>query len=711
MNAHHETGFMLGEIKVSPSHNTLWSGDRSLKLQPKAMAVLYYLACHHSRVISNEELIAHLWEGRVVTHGSVQKSINTLRSALNELTGERELIAHYSKRGYQLMIKPQFLERLASPLSPELTVNALSVNSTSLRKWHQISLVALALVAFAILYKTVNWDTFYLPNQHKTAFHTIHGYTNETGHERSATPHPDNQHIAYIREKRIRTGQDASTYSTESEIVIRNATGKDWRIANSNGNWFKLAWSPQGNNLVAIEIRHRDGSQLGPQFYQPPNSLYSFHIFTLDFSQERLLEKQQLSQWQGHIFTVTWWDENTLEIVAKQGPNSGNGRYRYSIENQQLDLLDDLEDTTNPVASAVLNKKTAIASRYKSGIRIDFLNNQQQRISRSKLDIATADISWIPDGSGVLVYAEDERKLLAVYLDGKQVAIPLADSKDKVFSRPRYSADGSGIFYTEEKRSSNILLTALDSSKKSLTENHDFNYAASFSPDGEKVVYASVRNNQIHLWLIENGRERQVTQAAVAKKIDSIIWSNDGKHFVFNAGNQVFRHSLATGETILLLDGTDNIEPLAYYPSNNQLLVIKHAGETRNIWRMSNDQQKQLTFGAVGSAIEYAGDIYFQYVSEAGLWALRGADDTLEQVTSSLNEYSKLLKADNGGIYFINGGICQESDIQHQDFTTGNTTTFIRQRNSAVTTTSFNVKKGVLQTECNLPEANIVLLK
>src|SRR5690606_28981038 len=203
--------------------------------------------------------------------------------------------------------------------SSELTADeASAVQSNNLRnnsrKWRSISLVVLTLVAFAILYKTVNWHTIYLPNNHKTVFHTTQGYTNETGHERSATPHPDNQHIAYIREKSIGAQQDANTNFTESEIVIRNAAGKDWRVANSDGNWFKLAWSPKGNNLVAIEVRRRDDSPLGTQFYQPPNYLYSFHIFTLDFAQERLLEKQQLSQWQGHIFTVTWWDEHTLEI-------------------------------------------------------------------------------------------------------------------------------------------------------------------------------------------------------------------------------------------------------------------------------------------------------------------------------------------------------------------------------------------------------------
>lgn len=716
MNAHHETSFMLGEIKVSPSHNTLWARNHSLKLQPKAMAVLHYLACNQHRVISNEEMIERLWAGRVVTHGSVQKSINSLRSALNELIGENELIAHYSKRGYQLMVEPQFLapsvqETANESSPPEATINSVRRIKTS----HLMLAFAFVLFASAALYKSINWGSVQLPHHHRTVFNTTQGYTNETGHERSATPHPDNQHLAYIRETVTLAQTAANTHEATSEIIIRNGAGKDWRIASSNGTWFKLAWSPAGKNLVAIEVKKRDGLPLGTRFYQPANYLYSFHIFALDLAQEQLLEKQQLSQWQGHIFSVSWWDENTLEIVAKQGPNAGNGRYRYSILDQQLTLLDELATITNPVASAVfdqaLNKMTAIASLQKNKIQIDFLDAQQERINNTKLDIAAADISWIPDGSGVLVYAEDERKLFNVYLDGQQTSIPLADSKDKNFSRPRYSADGNSIYYTEEKRSANITLAGLDGSKNRLTENTDFNYAASFSPDGKKVVYASVRNNQIHLWLIENGQERQLTQQPVPKKVDAIIWSDNGEHIVFNADNQLYHLNLLTNESTLVVNDANKIEPIAYFPGTNRLYVIKYNGEIRNLWRIEGTQQKQLTFGAVGSAIEYGGDVFFQYVSENGLWALRGKNDEIERSNPSLDEYSKLLKADSNGIYYLKGGVCQESDVYYQDYSATSNPVILVQENSAVLTTSFNPDKGLLQTECSLPEANIVQLK
>lgn len=708
MDVYKETGFTLGEVEVSPSHNQIKAREQTLKLQPKVMAVLHYLAVNHGRVISNEELIKQLWAGRIVTHGSVQKSINALRSAFSDLIGEQEIIAHYSKRGYQLKLEPKFAG--ASPLTAPSTEE---FTAAVYRRWPKMALWAAGTIAVVLLlYKSSNITGVAIPDvpkHHKTTFTTTQGYTNETGHERHAVPHPDNKHVAYIREK-FNTNLQGET---DSEIVIRNSEGKDWRVTSSHGSWYKLAWSPEGKHLVAVEVKRDEGLPLSPNFYEKANYLYSFHIFTLDLDNNRVLEKQLLSQWQGRIFSVTWWDEATLEFVAKQGSNSGSTRYRYSIQDQHLTALDELEGAANPVASAVLGKRTALASVHKNKIQIDFLDEYQARISRWQLDFPAVDISWIPDGSGILIYADEERKLSLLYMDGQQVQIPLADAKDRVFSRPRYRPDGTAIFYTEEQRSSNIVMSALDGSKTRLTENKDFNYSASFSPKGDKVVYASVRNNQINLWLVENGQERQLTSQPIAQKVGNIIWSDDGEHLVYNAGNNLYHYNLLTAETTQLLSDSDKVEPVAYSPDTNKLLVIKSNREVRNLWRINSQthQQKQLTFGSVGSAAEFDGDVFFQYAGEKGLWSLRSKNDVLEQVSAKLSENSKLLKADGKGVYFIQGGLCRESDIYYFQFADAVTSTRLARTTNIVSTTSFNPTKGTLQTDCYLAESNLVLLK
>jgi len=706
MDVHKEAGFTLGEVEVSPSHNQIKRGEQTLKLQPKVMAVLHYLALNHGRVIGNEELIKQLWAGRIVTHGSVQKSINALRSAFSELMGEQEVIAHYSKRGYQLKIEPRFAT--SAPLEAP---SVEEFNAAVHHHWPKIALWAMgAFVMALLLYKASSLTVIpNVPKNHKTTFTTTQGYTNETGHERHAVPHPDNKHVAYIRET-FNTNQHGET---DSEIVIRNRDGKDWRVTNSHGSWYKLAWSPEGRHLVAVEVKRDEGLPLSPNFYEKANYLYSFHIFTLDLDNNRVLEKQLLSQWQGRIFSVTWWDEDTLEFVAKQGSSSGSARYRYSIQDQHLTALDEVDGAANPVASAVLNKRTALASSHKNKIQIDFLDERQNRISRWQLDFPAVDISWIPDGSGILVYAEEARKLSLLYMDGKQIQIPLADTKDRIFSRPRYSPDGAAIYYTEEQRSSNIVMAALDGSKTRLTQNNDFNYSASYSPTGDKVVYASVRNNQINLWLVENGQERQLTSQPIAQKVGNIIWSDDGEHLVFNAGNNAYHYNLLTGQTTLLLSDSDKIEPVAYSPESNKLLVIKNNREVRNLWRVDSQthQQKQLTFGSVGSAVEFEGDVFFQYAGEKGLWSLRSKNDALEQVSAKLTENTKLLKADAKGMYFIQGGLCRESDIYYFQFADAVVSTRLARTTNIVSTTSFNPAKGTLQTDCYLAEANLVMLK
>ncbi len=714
MDVNKESSFRLGEIQVTPSHNSLSAYGKTLKVQPKVMAVLHYLALHHGRVINNEELIKELWAGRIVTHGSVQKSINALRSALAELAGEQEIIAHYSKRGYQLKLEPHFdMPQLPPAPVPGRSQPGASEGAVISWRWSSKSLwlaLGVAGLIFGLLvYRLMPGEMSPIHKDHKTIFHSTQGYTNETGHERNAIPHPDNEHVAYIREKFNVKRQG----ETESEIIVRDQAGKDWRVATSQGSWFKLAWSPTGQHLVAVEVKRSEGLPFSPNFFEKPNYLYSFHIFSLDLANNRLVEKQLLSQWQGRINSVTWWDEDTLEFVAKQGPNSSNARYRYSKQDQRLSQLEDLEGGGTPLASAVLNKTTAVASLYKNNVQIDFLNEDQTRISRWQLKGNSVDISWIPDGSGVLLYAEDERKLSTLYLDGKQAIIPLTDIKDRVFSRPRYRPDGAAIFFTEEKRSSNILKVGLDGNKAPLTENNDLNYGASYSPNGERVVYASVRNNQIHLWLVEGGQERQLTKQPIPKRVGAIIWSDDGEHVVFNAGSTLYSFHFPTTETTSLLSETDKIEPIAYFPGNKRLLVAKSNAEVRNLWRVNtqNQQQQQLTFGSVGSAVEFGGDIFFQYIGEHGLWALRAKDESLEQLFPTLEENSKLLKVDAQGAYFIRGGLCRESDLYYFDFAKAETSIALKRESNIVSTTSFNPAKGLLQTDCYLAESNIVQLK
>jgi DNA-binding winged helix-turn-helix (wHTH) protein/WD40 repeat protein len=706
INITKEHDFILGDVQVYPSRNQIAVHGKTLALQPQVMAVLAYLAHNHERVVSSEELMEQLWKGRIVTPGSVQKSINSLRKALAEFLGNQEVVTHYSKRGYQLVLPPVFV-----PL--EHTDTASVSESRPAARYIRTSvalgfaLICIAVISLFFLNPASQAPTLE-PKNHKSRFNASSEYTRASGHVRDAEPHPDNKHVAYIREQLI----SGTRWEINSELMIRNEKGDDWQIASSQGSWVSLAWSPTGQNLVAIEIWRQEGLPPTPNFYERENFLYTFHVFSLDLDNHRLLEKHRLSQWQGRINSVTWWDDSTLEFVAAQGPDANFERYRYTTDTQQLTIVEPLKALGKPLSSAVMHQRTALVSAEKKGVKINLIDENQIAQADWLFDYPCVDVSWIPDGTGVLVYAEEQQKLFALYWNGQRQEISFQSKFASPVSRPRYRPDGSAIYYTEEKLRSVIWLKSIDGQQRQLTEASNLNYSAVFSPKGDQIVYASVRDNQLRLWLQEQGEERELTQP-LDQPVSRIIWTADAEYLVYKVGRQIIFHHLtnATQETLRLESNV--IEPFAFDAKNKLLFVTKLTGESNNIWSIQTDtlQQKQLTFGAVGSAIEYADDIYFQYRGKSGLWVLRGSNFHVERVIDTLDENSQLLAVDSDGIYFITGGQCRESDIYFLDFNGGKKSVFLARNKKIMSTHSFHPKSGLLQQDCALTESNIFIFQ
>lgn len=706
MNQNNFNQFTVGEVLVIPSRNEVEAHGKKIRLQPKVMEVLHYLARHHDRVVPNEELTEQVWQGRVVTHGSVQKSINLLRKAFAELV-DQEIVAHYSKRGYQLRIQPVFLAPdKQTVVSGHLTGHFAALDASRIRLAGGIAAVLL-LMFFGVAYLVANWHTFVINKSHRVQFTTINGYTNEVGHERGAEPHPHNSHVAYIKE----IPNTERSLATTSHLVVRNDRGRDWSFASSSGNWSELSWSPTGQNLVAIEKIREESDTVNPDFHADAAQLYNIHVFSLDLEGSRILETHRLSQWQGQISSATWWDDNTIELVATQG-QALNLRYRYSLESQRLDIVDVLDFIANPLLTRVHNQTTAVASLHNATARIDFLDWDQSRFASRQLDYPIVDLSWLPDGSGVLVYSNDAKTLAIVYRNGEMLEIPVPQTTDTSISRPRYSADGEKIYFTEQRPQADLWLHTDERENKRVTDNNYLNYAATFSPGGDNIAYLSVRNNQPQIWLIEDGQERQILHHQLNGSVSDISWTKDGENLVYKAGGAIYMHHLLEDRTSLLLENAHDIIPLALSQDSKALLAFRHIGGADNLWRIDYEtgEERQLTFGSVGSVAVHNGDGYFQYTGQSRLWVWREGMENLEPVTQ-MERNSKILRVDDLGIYYITGGDCRESDIYYLAFGGEQKQTYLERNEREISTASFHPDKGALYTHCRLPESDIMVLE
>jgi adenylate cyclase len=127
--------FFVAKWHVDPSSMRISKDKRIVKLQPKAMAVLDYLACRPGTVISRKELEETVWEGRVVGYDALSNVIIKLRKALNDKAHKPYVIETIPKTGYRL-IAGVSLEDQAEQ----------AIESEQHRRWGTVSVVATVIV-------------------------------------------------------------------------------------------------------------------------------------------------------------------------------------------------------------------------------------------------------------------------------------------------------------------------------------------------------------------------------------------------------------------------------------------------------------------------------------------------------------------------------------------------------------------------------------
>jgi TolB-like protein/DNA-binding winged helix-turn-helix (wHTH) protein/thioredoxin-like negative regulator of GroEL len=138
-----EQGFRLGELTVHPPTGDVAGPGGRVRLDPKVMGVLMYLARHVGQVVARETLLAELWPGSVVTDDALSRCLYELRRQLNVAGGGAEYgrrIDTLPRRGY----------RLNEEVAPLLARDAAPGQRPARRRlaWAALALVAV-LVALA----------------------------------------------------------------------------------------------------------------------------------------------------------------------------------------------------------------------------------------------------------------------------------------------------------------------------------------------------------------------------------------------------------------------------------------------------------------------------------------------------------------------------------------------------------------------------------
>ncbi len=95
--------FMIGDHIYHPHLRELVKGAAIIRLEERTAQALDLLCEKSDLVVSREELIQEIWNGRAVSDNSVAVVISDLRKALNDDARAPKIIQTVPKRGYRAL--------------------------------------------------------------------------------------------------------------------------------------------------------------------------------------------------------------------------------------------------------------------------------------------------------------------------------------------------------------------------------------------------------------------------------------------------------------------------------------------------------------------------------------------------------------------------------------------------------------------------------
>ncbi|GGX89033.1 hypothetical protein GCM10007160_15460 [Litchfieldella qijiaojingensis] len=86
-----------------PDAARLLDSGQPVPLEPQVLSLLKYLVENRDRIVSKDELIDEIWQGRVVSDAALNTRIRAVRRALGDDRAQQRFLRTYPKRGFQFV--------------------------------------------------------------------------------------------------------------------------------------------------------------------------------------------------------------------------------------------------------------------------------------------------------------------------------------------------------------------------------------------------------------------------------------------------------------------------------------------------------------------------------------------------------------------------------------------------------------------------------
>ena len=128
----------------------LRKGDKACCLEPQVFALLALLVENRERLVSKEEIIDKVWDGRVVSDAAVASRVKSVRQALGDTGKAQRFIRTIHGQGYRFVADAR-ASRGTAARSVEVSANLVEGSSTTNVQLDKSSRPSLAVLPFRLI--------------------------------------------------------------------------------------------------------------------------------------------------------------------------------------------------------------------------------------------------------------------------------------------------------------------------------------------------------------------------------------------------------------------------------------------------------------------------------------------------------------------------------------------------------------------------------
>lgn len=582
--------WQLGTLQYLATERQLSSASGQLYLEPRQHQLLLCLLQHQGQVVSRDQLIAAVWQGRIVSDSAINRAVSVLRKALTQLDPSREYIETVSKLGYRLLLPALAASEPAVKSSPQ------PVSAGFLLHRRRVILPGIFLLCL-LLAPLMLWFT--AETKLQPAAGKLLPYTSFNGVESQLSVSADGAHLLYQRQSDNGLAQIwLNTLADKNHSAVTPA-----QLDSRNA-----AISPDGRQFAFVRL---DSS--GCQILLQPLS-----VADMSDSRSRLLhacppDNVPLLSWQQ--------DGQALYFRQRVDKTAAYKIYQLSLASgvvRQFTLPPADYSGLGDIALAASASQLAVL-RYLSLDSTELLllaPDSGRVMSSTVLPQRFTALTWYNDNSLLLVAGQQ----LYHYAVSGQGVTPLYQAAAPVNS---LLVLGKQLFFSTSELNSDIWQQADTGAASVRINSSRQDLMPRLAHQADKLAFLSNRSGAQQLWLQhETGAERLLAELPGQPGFVRLEWSADDRQLLFSKDDAAYVVDVQSGKLSTVLTAEQQVGVINFGPQPQQLLFSSRRSGDWQLWLYDSQTQalRQLTEQGGYSGRIWQGALYFSKYHQDGLW-------------------------------------------------------------------------------------------